>query len=122
MLVSLTTLLKSFRYAVKGFRYVLANEQNFRIQIIASIIVCFLMVYFQVKVWEAVALIIVMGMVLILELVNTIFEKIVDILKPRIHHYVEVIKDIMATAVLMASVGAAIVGIIIFYPYIFGRF
>ena len=80
------------------------------------------MVYFQVKVWEAVALIIVMGMVLILELVNTIFEKIVDILKPRIHHYVEVIKDIMATAVLMASVGAAIVGIIIFYPYIFGRF
>ena len=51
-----------------------------------------------------------------------VVEKIVDILRPRIHSYVEIIKDMMAAAVLIASIGAAIIGVLIFYPYILALF
>ena len=56
--------------------------------------------------------------VLVMELFNTILERVVDILKPRVHPYAQLIKDIMAATVLIASIGAIVVGITIFYPYI----
>jgi diacylglycerol kinase len=39
-------------------------------------------------------------------------------LKPRIHSYVAVIKDLMAATVLIASLAAIIIGGIIFFPYL----
>lgn len=114
-------LFKSIRFATRGFWYVVRHEQNIRIHIFASIVVIILMIYFQVALWQAIILILVMMSVLVLELINTIFEKMVDILRPRIHYYAEVIKDVMAAAVLITSIGAVIVGILIFAPYIFAR-
>ena len=68
---------------------------------------------------ESVALILVIISVLILEALNTIFEHLSDILKPRLHDYIKIIKDIMAAVVLMASIGAIIIGLMIFWPHIF---
>jgi len=76
------------------------------------------MFYFRVKPWETVALVLVIVSVLVLELLNTIFEHLSDILKPRLHHYINIIKDLMAAAVLLASLGAIVVGLIIFWPYL----
>jgi len=56
--------------------------------------------------------------VLITELTNTVLERVVDILKPRIHPYARLIKDIMAAVVLISCFVAIAVGIIIFWPYI----
>ena len=113
--------MRSFRFAFRGFWYVIKNEQNVRLHLLASLIVIVLMVYFQVSLWQAVILVLVMSLVLTLELINTIFEKMVDVLQPRIHHYVEVIKDVMAAAVLVSSIGAVIIGILIFAPYFWTR-
>jgi diacylglycerol kinase len=55
--------------------------------------------------------------VLITELTNTVVERVVDILKPRIHPYARLVKDIMAAVVLISAVMAVVVGVIIFYPY-----
>lgn len=112
-----TIFFRSVRYAWRGLRYAWTNEQNFRIQIIIALVVVFLMIFFRVRLIEAVALIGIITLVLILELVNTIFEKMVDMLKPRIHHYASIIKDMMASAVFIASLAALIVGVFIFYPY-----
>ena len=79
------------------------------------------MIYLRVSLWQAIILILVIASVLVLELINTIFEKMVDILRPRIHYYAEVIKDVMAAAVLVTSIAAVIVGILIFAPYFFPR-
>ncbi len=111
-------IIKSFRYALKGLVLVFKEEQNFRIQIIAALAVFILMFVFETKNWEKVALILVISLVLVLELINSIFERVVDILKPRVHFYVEAIKDIMAAAVFLASLTALAVGLIIFIPYI----
>jgi diacylglycerol kinase len=115
--LDLRRLIKSFRYAGRGFWYVVKSEQNIRLHLMASLVVFVLMVYFQVSLWQAVILVLVMTLVLTLELINTIFEKMVDVLQPRIHYYVEVIKDVMAAAVLVSSIGAVIIGILIFAPY-----
>lgn len=116
--MSIKKFFKSLGYALKGIKYGLV-EQNFRIQIYIAAVVVIFMVYFQVKPWEIVALVLVIIFVLILELLNTIFEHLADILKPRLHHYVEIIKDVMAAAVLLASLAAVVVGLIIFWPYVF---
>jgi undecaprenol kinase len=118
MMFSLSRLTRSFRYAGRGLKYVFLEEQNFRIQIIIGLIVLILALYFNVKVWEGVALLLVIMMVLVLELINSVFERIIDVLKPRMHPYVEVVKDIMSATVLLASISAIIVGILIFYPYL----
>ncbi|MFA6098134.1 MAG: diacylglycerol kinase family protein [Patescibacteria group bacterium] len=117
-ILDLRMLGKSFRYAARGFWYVFKNEQNIRLHIFASALVIILMVYFGVSLWQAIILFLVMAWVVVLELINTIFEKMVDILQPRIHFYAQVIKDVMAATVLVSSIGAVIIGILIFGPYI----
>ena len=111
-------LLKSFHYAFRGLKYVLKNEQNFQLEILGGIFVVILMFLFPTRPLEKIALFIVIFAVLVIELINTIFERVVDILKPRVHPYAQLVKDIMAAAVLLSSIGAVVVGVIIFYPYI----
>lgn len=108
----------SFKFAIKGIVLAIRREQSFRVHLIATIIVIIAMLYFKVTGFEALAILIVISMVLVLELTNTIFERIIDVLKPRLHPYVESIKDMMAATVLIASLGALAVGLIIFIPKI----
>ena len=114
---SFQKLFKSFRYAVRGLKYVLKNEQNFQIEILGGIFVVILMYLFPTRNLEKIALFIVIFAVLVMELINTIFERVVDMLKPRVHPYAQLVKDVMAAAVLLSSIGAVIVGVIIFCPY-----
>lgn len=111
-------LLKSFKYAISGLLYVLKEEQNFRIHILATIIVVILIFTLEVSEYEAFILIISISLVLIGELVNSVFERIVDILKPRLHPYAEKVKDMMAAIVLIASLSSIILGLWIFVPKI----
>lgn len=110
-------LFKSFRYANRGLKYALKNEQNFQIEILIGLTIVILMFLFPTRTLEKIALFIVIFAVLVIELINTMFERVVDMLKPRIHPYAQLVKDIMAAAVLLSSIGAVIVGAIIFWPY-----
>src|SRR3989338_6378563 len=109
---------QSFRYAMHGLRFVWNYEQNFRVQSYIAVLVVIAMLVFRVTLGEAIILTMMIVFVLVLEVVNTIFEKFVDILKPRLHMYVGVIKDLMAAAVLLAAVGAVAVAAMVFIPYI----
>lgn len=55
--------------------------------------------------------------VLAMELLNTALEYFADLLKPRLNHYVLVVKDVMAAAVLVTAMGALTIGLIIFLPH-----
>lgn len=116
---SLRDFFRSLRYALSGFRFVW-RENNFKIQTLIGLLVIVLMFVFHLSRLEKVALLICIVSVLVLESLNTIFEHLSDLLKPRLHDYVKIIKDIMAATVLITSLGAVIVGLIIFWPYIFG--
>ncbi|MBI5221633.1 MAG: diacylglycerol kinase [Candidatus Magasanikbacteria bacterium] len=118
--MSIRRLLRSFRDACRGLRFAFLHEQNFRIQLFLALVVVVLTFVFSLKVWEIILLILLIMTVLTVELLNTSLEYFADLLKPRLSHYVSVIKDIMAAAVLISSLGASAIGLIIFLPHFIG--
>ncbi|KKU48114.1 hypothetical protein A3H10_01710 [Candidatus Uhrbacteria bacterium RIFCSPLOWO2_12_FULL_46_10] len=121
-LFNLQRLVKSFRHAFHGLQYAWRAEQNFRIQVIVAIAVFAVALYFKLSVARVVVLVMMSVIVLALELLNTFFEKLVDLLSPRLHYAVGVLKDLLAAAVLVSSLGALIVGFLIFWPYLSSTF
>lgn len=117
-MIDFRKLKKSFTYAAKGIRIVFREEQSFRAQVIVGAAVIALMFIFGLSSAEKALITLAIVFVLVLELMNSIFERMVDMMKPRIHHYVEDIKDIMAGSVLVASLGALLIGALIFWPYL----
>ncbi|MDY0302349.1 MAG: diacylglycerol kinase family protein [Candidatus Moranbacteria bacterium] len=109
---------KSFNCALRGLKYVIKNERNFRIELLIAIFVVFLAIVFNIKIWEFVVLIFLITWVLVTELINTVVERVVDILEPRVHPYARLIKDIMASVVLLSAGMSILVGGIIFSSYL----
>lgn len=118
-MIRLGRLVKSFTYAFKGLWKTFHEEQNLKIQLMTAIAVFLLAWYFRVSRFEWIALVALSGLVILVELVNSAVERVADVLKPRINSYVKEIKDIMAAAVMIASITAIIVGSLIFLPRIF---
>lgn len=110
---------KSFTYAFRGLKTVWKEEQNFRFQVAVAVLVLSAAYLLQVKKTDFIILFLLVGLVLILELINSSFERLIDILKPRIHEYSKEIKNISSAVVLVSAILSAIAGIIIFFPYIF---
>ncbi len=113
-----SSLYKSVRYAYRGMRYVFIHEQNFRIQTYVALVVLLCAFALHLSKSEVLAVIFLILLVLILELLNSAIEKFADILKPRLDIQVAVVKDILAAMVLLASVGAALIGGLIFWPHL----
>lgn len=110
---------RSFRHASAGIAYAVREERNFHVELALAIAIAFCAWYFPLSSQERAILALACGLVLSLELVNTSFERMLDMTKPRVHPYVRVIKDLVAGSVLIASIGAAIAGLFIFLPYLF---
>ncbi|NCU41952.1 MAG: diacylglycerol kinase [Candidatus Moranbacteria bacterium] len=113
---------KSVRHAFSGLQYAFRHEKNFRIECYIALLGVFLIIILPLDVWERVFLFAMIGWVLVAELANTIIERIVDILKPRLHPYARIIKDIMAATVLLSSLFALVIGGIILFPHIIDMF
>lgn len=109
---------RSLRFAWKGITTMARDEQSFRIQLIVVALLVPLDLLFQLSRPETALLVVVAAFTLVLELLNGAVERLVDLFKPRIHDYAEQIKDMMAGAVLVFSVGALLVGILVFWPHV----
>lgn len=121
-LFSFKRFLKSLKCASRGLISVYKTEQNFRFQIMFAIVVIIAIIVFKVTKREAVLLILMIAFVLVMELINSVFEKIADMMKPRIHVYAKLIKDIMSGAVLITALVSLAIGLIIFIPYFVNLF
>lgn len=108
--------LSSLTYALRGIAYAWAQEQNFRIQVFCAGVVFIVAFLVRVSFFEAALLALAISGVLVLELVNTVAERMMDALSPRMHPYATVVKDMMAGAVLIASLGALVVGGAVLVP------
>ena len=64
--------------------------------------------------WAALALMVVL--VLAAEMVNTMVEALVDLVTTEYHPLAKVAKDVAAGVVLLTSIGAVVVGLLIFGP------
>lgn len=117
-MISVKQLKKSFGYAINGFTTVFQSEQSFRLQIVCALFVVALAITCDVKNSEWIILLLLIAAVLILELVNSTLERVLDAFKPRLHPIVKEAKDMMAAAVLLMSLFAFVIGILIFEPYV----
>jgi diacylglycerol kinase len=113
---SLHSRLKSFKFALAGFRELLIREHNARIHLAATVGVIVAGFVFRVSTTEAAVLAVVTGGVWITEILNTCVERVMDFLYPEDHPEIKYIKDLAAGAVLAAAFTAVVAGLLIFIP------
>jgi diacylglycerol kinase (ATP) len=108
----------SFRHAARGLRYAWRVEQNFRLQAFLGLAALLGALLLGLPFLHVAILVLLAVLVLVLELLNTFFEQLMDLVSPRLHHAVGSLKDLLAAAVLVAAAGAAAGGALLFWPYL----
>lgn len=106
--------LKAFVYAFQGIIAAIKTQRNFRIHIIMMIYVTSFSFFYNLSKIEYMILILTFAMVVSLELVNTALENVVDLCSPEYNKLAKMGKDCAAGAVLIAAIGAVIIGIFMF--------
>ncbi len=114
---SIRRFFRSFVYAFRGLRNVARYERSFRLQLVAGAVVILSAMFLDFGMWERMLLILMVSGVLVLEVINSIFERISDAFKPRLSPVVKEVKDMMAGAVLISSITATVIGVMIFWAY-----
>ena len=110
---------KSFKYAFSGISYVLKTSRNFKIQLIFAFTSLMIGFFLQISQINYVILIATIMSVLILEILNTSIESIVDlVVKKEFSSLAKISKDTSAGAVLLASINSVIIAVYIFVPKI----
>lgn len=108
--------ISSIQYALQGFVDLVKSQANARIHLIASAVVIFAGFYFRIDRLEWLAVVLCMAFVISLEAVNTALEYLTDLVSPEYHPLAGKVKDVAAAAVLVAALGAVVVGILVFGP------
>ena len=112
-------LLLSFKYAFSGIKYTFKNSRNFKIQVILAFFSLFLGSIFQFDNSDYLILLLTIFSVLILEILNTSIESLVDLLvKKKFSNLAKISKDCSAGSVLLASINSVIIGLYLFIPKI----
>ena len=118
MLRYLSIRLKSFGHAWAGLVFLMKSEPHARIHLVATIMVLFAAWRLDVSRQDWLWLILAITLVWISEAINTAIEYLCDVVSPELSQSVRRAKDIAATAVLVAEIAAALIGVIVFIPYI----
>ncbi len=114
---SASNLLVSFKYAAAGLVYTFQPQRNFRIHVIIGTLAIGLGVFLQVGLVEIAVLGLTIGAVMVMELVNTAIESLVDLtVKQSYHELAKIAKDCAAGAVLVSAIVSLLVGLFILVP------
>jgi diacylglycerol kinase len=109
-------LLSSFSHAYDGIKEAIVKEKNMHIHILMGILVIFAAAYFEISYVEWLICIILIGLVISFELINTAIESVVDMITTEENKFAKAAKDTSAGAVLVISIMSAVIGTIIFLP------
>ena len=109
----------SFRHAARGLG-VLVRQPNAVIHLCVAVLVIGVAAYLPVRAGDWIILIFAIALGLSAEAMNTALERLVDLASPEWNALARDAKDVAAAAVLICAVGAACVGVLVFWPYVFG--
>ena len=111
------SLIESLKHAGAGLKRVFLDERNFRVQLFCTLAVVIVGLLLKVDRGEWLILVLMCILVLILEMVNTAIEAIVDMtVGKQFHECAQKAKDVAAGAVVVAAVAALVNGVVIFLP------
>ena len=108
---------KGIIIAIKGMFYLLKNEDSIKVQSIVCVFFVLLGCYFEINKTEWIIHILLIGFILTTEGLNTVAEKICDLINPEYDERIKIIKDIAAGAVSFAVISSLIILFIIYLPY-----
>jgi len=106
---------ESFSFAIQGLKIAL-RQPNFKIMICIAVIVMGLAGFLGISREEWLILLLIIGIVLSLEVLNTTVETLLDLVQPQFSPKVKVVKDLVAGVVLISILVSVTTGIIIFLP------
>jgi diacylglycerol kinase (ATP) len=109
---------RAFYFAWQGLRYAWRSERNFRLGVFIGLGALALGAYLGV---DLAPILLCCVAVLTIELLNTAFEATIDLLAPGVHPLAKTAKDVAAAAVLLACLGAALVGLLLLGPPLWQR-
>lgn len=112
--------LDSFKFAFAGIRDLFKTEPNAVIHLIAAVFAISMGFFFSISTTEWCFIIFSIAFVFSAEAFNTAIEHLTNLVSPDYNKLAGKTKDAAAAAVLLAAIGSAIVGIIIFLPKILG--
>ena len=110
-------LLLSFKYAWAGVSYAFHTQRNFRIHTVIGILAVSLGLLLHITPMEMSVIVMTCAMVMVLELINTAIEAVVDLtVKQTYHELAKIAKDCAAGAVLISAIAAVLIAACILLP------
>jgi len=104
---------RSLGFAATGVARAWRDQRNFRVEVTLAAVALALGWWSGA---DLVPIVVVIGLVLALELVNSAMEALVDLVQPEHHELAKAAKDLAAAAVLVGAVMAAAVGLLVIGP------
>ena len=108
--------ISSFKYAFQGMFSALKTERNLKIHVTIMILVIIAAIVLKISKIEWIICIILFGLVIGGEMLNSAIETVVDLAMPDINSKAKFAKDAAAGAVLVFAIASAIIGFMIFGP------
>ncbi len=117
-MIKLSSLKKSFGFALEGIRFAWKKDQNLRVHAVVALIVIVVSIVLKVSAFEKSILGVMILLVIIAEMVNSAIEQMVDLITKEHRMEAKLAKDVASGMVLITVFGSVIVGILIFTPYL----
>lgn len=109
--------LQSVRHALDGIYTTFSEERNFRFDVVAACVVIVLAIVFQINLAEWCWLLLCIFLMLVLEMLNTVVEQLVDLMvEHRYHIAAKKAKDVAAGVVLLGAIFVLCIACMIFVP------
>lgn len=108
-------LARSFFCAFRGILRSLKDERNLRIHFLSAAYVLYFTKYFELSRAELSIVILMIGLVIACELINTAIEATVDLNTPVYSDFAKIAKDAAAGAVLASAFASIAIGIVLFW-------
>lgn len=108
----------AFVHAGRGFTTLMKTQAHAWVHLVATLGVTACGLWFGVTAGQWCVLVLAMGLVWSAEALNTAVEFVVDLVSPEHHELAGKAKDSAAAGVLLASIAAAVVGVIVFGPHL----
>jgi diacylglycerol kinase (ATP) len=110
--------IRSFRHAIVGILRMIRCQHNAWIHAAATLVVLAAAFLLRVSASDWCWIILAISIVWTAEALNTAFEFLADAASPEFHPLIRDAKDVAAGAVLLTAIAAAVMGAIIFWPYV----
>jgi len=111
----------AFRYAFRGWAYVLRTQRNAWIHAVVTVAVLAMGAWLRLSLCDWAVILLAISLVWTAEFINTALEAVVDLASPSHHPLAAVGKDVGAAAVLLAALASVLIGLLALGPPLWAR-